>query len=54
LIVTDQIKIIKTRWSKVCNEAQLTEVDRNFLWRREFQSPYAFVGAPEAVTELAG
>lgn len=53
LIVTNQIKIIKAQWSKVCNEAQLNEVDRNFLWRRQFFNPYAFVGAPEAVTQLA-
>jgi serine/threonine-protein kinase HipA len=54
LIVTNQIQIIKAQWSKVCNEAQLTEVDRNFLWRRQFFNPHAFVGAPDAVTQLVG
>jgi serine/threonine-protein kinase HipA len=36
----------------VCHEAQLSQVDRNLLWRRQFLHPYAFVGAPEAITNL--
>jgi serine/threonine-protein kinase HipA len=53
-IATRQIETIKDRWSKVCDEAELAEVDRNFLWRRQFLNPYAFVGAPEAITKLVG
>jgi serine/threonine-protein kinase HipA len=32
--------------------AKLSKVDRNFLWRRQFLIPYAFLEAPEAVTNL--
>ncbi|HEX7743229.1 MAG TPA: HipA domain-containing protein, partial [Sphingobium sp.] len=53
LIATTQIKLIKAHWSEVCDEARLTEVDRNFLWRRQFLNPYAFVGAPDTLTSLA-
>ena len=52
LIATAQIKTIKERWAQVCDEASLSEVDRNFLWRRQFLNPYAFIDAPEAITRL--
>ena len=52
LIATAQIQTIKERWAQVCDEASLSEVDRNFLWRRQFLNPYAFIDAPEAITRL--
>lgn len=52
LIATAQIRTIKQHWPQVCDEAGLSEVDRNFLWRRQFLNPYAFIDAPEAVTGL--
>lgn len=51
-IAIQQIKTIQERWSVVCNEAALGQVDRNLLWRRQFLNPYAFIGAPEAITAL--
>jgi serine/threonine-protein kinase HipA len=51
-IVTHQIKAIKKFWMEVCDEAALTEVDRNFMWRRQFLNAFAFVDAPKAITEL--
>jgi serine/threonine-protein kinase HipA len=36
----------------MCDEAKLSKVDRNFLWRRQFLNPYAFLEAPEVVTKL--
>ena len=48
----EQVKTIKQRWPAVCDEAKLSKVDRNFLWRRQFLNPYAFLEAPEAVTNL--
>jgi len=52
LIATEQVKTIKQRWPAVCDEAKLSQVDRNFLWRRQFLNPFAFLEAPEAVTKL--
>ena len=52
LLATEQVKTIKQRWPAVCDEAKLSKVDRNFLWRRQFLNPFAFLGAPEAVTKL--
>ena len=51
-LIADQIKAIKKFWSEACDAAALTEVDRNFLWGRQFLNAYAFVDAPQELTEL--
>jgi serine/threonine-protein kinase HipA len=48
-IATKQIAVIQDRWAAVCDEAELSEVDRNLLWRRQFLNPFAFEGAPSVV-----
>ena len=52
-LIANQVKTIKTFWSEVCDAASLGEVDRNFLWGRQFLNAYAFVDAPEELTALA-
>jgi serine/threonine-protein kinase HipA len=52
-LIANQVKTIKKFWSEACDAASLTEVDRNFLWGRQFLNAYAFVDAPEEVTALA-
>ena len=51
-LATKQVKTIKQRWSAACDEAKLSQIDRNFLWRRQFLNPFAFLEAPKALTEL--
>lgn len=51
MIARHQITIIQRQWMPICREANLSEVDRNLLWRRQFLNPFAFEGAP---TELSG
>lgn len=51
-IIADQIKTIKTSWQDVCDEAALTEVDRTFLWKRQFLNPFALVDAPQELADL--
>jgi serine/threonine-protein kinase HipA len=43
-IVDRQIATIETDWREVCDLADLTEVDRNYFWRRQFLNPYATEG----------
>jgi len=43
-IVDRQIAIIRARWADVCDEACLSEVDRAFLWGRQFLNPFALEG----------
>jgi serine/threonine-protein kinase HipA len=50
--VKDLVTVIKRRWSAVCKEAALSEVDTNFFWRRQFLNPYAFVDAPKDIARL--
>lgn len=37
---------IRTRFGDVCDEAGLSEVDRDLLWRRQFLNPFAFDSVP--------
>ena len=53
-IAKRQIEVIRDRWPAVCKEAALSEVDRNFFWRRQFLNPFAFEGAPAELTTLLG
>src|ERR1700710_355819 len=43
-IVNHQIEVIETGWADVCDRAELTEVDRNSFWHRQFLNPYATEG----------
>ena len=33
--------VIEQYWDRVCDEAALSEVDKNLLWRRQFLNPYS-------------
>lgn len=39
---------IQEHWQAVCDEAELSEVDRRLLWRRQFLNPFAFTVSAEA------
>ena len=41
-IIEAQMHIISAHWGEVCTEANLSEVDRNLFWGRQFLNPYAF------------
>ena len=41
-IVASQIQCIVDNWTAVCDSANLNEVDRGLLWRRQLLNPYAF------------
>jgi serine/threonine-protein kinase HipA len=43
-IIDHQIETIERRWPDVCDEAELTEVDRGRLRTRQFLNPYATEG----------
>ena len=33
--------VIEQHWDAVCKEAELNEVDKKLLWRRQFLNPYS-------------
>lgn len=41
-LINHQIETIIRLWGNVCDEAELSEVDRSYLWRRQFLNDYAF------------
>lgn len=43
-IVEKQIICLTENWGTVCNEASLSEVDRNLLWGNQFLNPFVFEG----------
>ncbi len=43
-IVERQIAVITDHWNSVCDEAQLTQTDRQLFWRRQFLNPYSLDG----------
>lgn len=43
-LINDQIVMIARLWTDICEEAELSEVDRGYLWRRQFLNDYAFEG----------
>jgi len=43
-IIENQIRTIEDNWTLVCDEAELSEADRNLFWRRQFLNPFAFEG----------
>ena len=40
-IFEKQKHAIETNWITVCDEAQLSEIDRKLLWKRQFLNPFA-------------
>jgi serine/threonine-protein kinase HipA len=48
-IINTQVMLVEREWHTVCTQAKLSEVDRNFFWRRQFLNPFAFYGAPAEV-----
>jgi len=54
-IMASQISCIRDNWQRVCDDAGLTQVDRDFFWRRQFLNPYAFEGMEARLRDvLAG
>jgi serine/threonine-protein kinase HipA len=46
-IIAGQIASIRAGWDDVCEEASLSEVERNLFGQRIFLNPFIFEGAPE-------
>ena len=40
-IINHQLEVIRANWDAVCEEAELTAVDKALFWRRQFLNPYA-------------
>ncbi|MCG5516536.1 MULTISPECIES: type II toxin-antitoxin system HipA family toxin [unclassified Ectothiorhodospira] len=47
-IINHQIATLHDHWGAVCDEAELSPVDRELLWGRQFLNPFALEGYTEA------
>lgn len=43
-IIEHQVNAIRAHWPTVCEEAELSQVDRGLLWERAIFNPYVFEG----------
>jgi serine/threonine-protein kinase HipA len=43
-LIDHQVEVIVRDWSEVCDLAHVSQVDRRFLWGRQFLNAYAFEG----------
>lgn len=50
-IIRRQIATIRDQWSAACDNANLSEVDRNYFWRRQFLNSLAFEGLEDALKD---
>ena len=41
-IIDRHREVIETRWTEVCDEVELSEIERNLFWKRQFLNPFAF------------
>ena len=53
-LAAEQIAAIRDNWAAVCDAAKASEIDRRYLWRRQFFNPFAFYDAPAELSDLAG
>lgn len=44
VIIDKQVDAIESNWTAVCDEAGLSEVDRQLFWKRQFLNPFGFKG----------
>jgi serine/threonine-protein kinase HipA len=49
-VIDGQVVTIRQSWADVCDEAGLSEIDRTFLWQRQFLNDYAFDGYSTSAT----
>ncbi len=53
-LIVKQVVCIDQNWSALCDEAALSEVDRNLLWGNQILNPYIFEGVESGpLNELA-
>ena len=44
VIIEHQIEVIEANWSAVCDEADLSKMDRALFWKRQFLNPFSLEG----------
>ncbi len=50
MLIKHQVDAIRLNWIRVCDEGELTQTERQFLWHRQFLNSFAFYGAPPGIS----
>ncbi len=50
-LINEQVSDVRSAWSDICNEAELSAVDRTFLWQRQFLNEYVFDGYVDGIPQ---
>ncbi|WP_132255486.1 type II toxin-antitoxin system HipA family toxin [Methylobacterium segetis] len=51
-VIVAQVETIQAAWDEVCREADLSDVERAAMWRRQILNPYAFQDLPPHLAAL--
>jgi serine/threonine-protein kinase HipA len=51
-LINHQVTSITQLWGGICDEAELSKVDRGYLWRRQFLNDCAFEGYTDGAPQL--
>ena len=51
-VIVAQVETIRGAWDEVCREADLSDVERAAMWRRQILNPYAFQDLPPHLAAL--
>jgi serine/threonine-protein kinase HipA len=43
-VISELVAAVVANWVRICDEAELSGIDRSYLWRRQFLNDYAFDG----------
>jgi len=52
-LIEEQVRCIGENWNAVCDEAKLSQIDRNIFWGRQFLNPFAFTNLEGKAASLA-
>lgn len=51
-LISHYLETVRMNWKAICDEVELSEVDRKLFWGRMFLNPFIFEGAPEVMMAL--
>jgi serine/threonine-protein kinase HipA len=48
-LINHQVSVIEREWHRVSEEANLSQAEHNYFWKRHFLNPFAFYDAPASI-----
>ena len=51
-VIKNQLAAIKKHWPYLAEEAALSPIEKNLMWRRQLLNPFIFEGAPKSIAQF--